>query len=204
MTSRRNEVRKGKSGPILILICGAPCTGKTTLGKRVAEDLDWPFISKDDIKEILFDHLGWQDRAWSRRLSLASFDILYHILDAQLKAGRPLVIEANFRPPWATQRFQALKRRYNFVPIQIFLTAETAVILERFKQRAASGERHPGHVDEVYIKELRESLEEGVYRPLDIGGHLLELDATDFEAMAYDSLRRRLDEALSVVDKSHV
>ncbi len=160
----------------------------------MALDLGIPFISKDDVKEILFDRLGWRDRAWSRRLSLASFDLLYYVVDAQLRSGRSLIVEANFRPPWATQRFRALKRRYDFVPVQVFLTAEPAVILDRFKQRVASGQRHPGHVDKVYIEELPKTLMD--YRPLDIGGHLLERDMTDFEALVYENLKRRLEEIL--------
>jgi len=157
-----------------------------------------PFIGKDDVKELLFDRLGWQDRDWSRRLSLASFDILYHILDAHLRVGRSLVVEANFRPPWATQRFQALQNRYEFVPIQIFLQAPPPVILDRFKRRAASGQRHPGHVDDVYAEALPETL--GDYRPLDIGGCLLELDTTDFEALMYDNLKDRLEAILAEID----
>jgi predicted kinase len=48
---------------LLIVITGLPGTGKTTLGRKLAEELALPFISKDDIKELLFDGLGWEDRA---------------------------------------------------------------------------------------------------------------------------------------------
>ncbi len=197
-TPKRSDVKEQESrreaGSALVLICGAPCTGKTTLGKRIATDLALPFISKDDVKEILFNHLGWQDRTWSRRLSLASFDILYYMVDAQLEAGRSLIVEANFRPPWATQNFRALKNRHSFMPIQIFLTAEPATIRDRFKHRAAAGQRHPGHVDEIYIEELPKTLAD--YRPLEIEGHLFELDSTDFDALAYENLKRRLEKIL--------
>jgi len=54
--------------PLLIIISGPPGTGKTTLGKRMANELHLPFVNKDSIKELLFDHLGWHDRAWSRKL----------------------------------------------------------------------------------------------------------------------------------------
>lgn len=46
----------------LIIITGLPGTGKTTLGRKLAEEFRLPFISKDDIKEFLFDNLGWKDR----------------------------------------------------------------------------------------------------------------------------------------------
>ena len=43
---------------LLIIINGAPCTGKTTLGRKLAKQLCLPFLSKDGIKEVLFDTLG--------------------------------------------------------------------------------------------------------------------------------------------------
>ena len=46
---------------LLIIINGAPCTGKTTLGRKLAKQLRLPFLSKDGIKEVLFDTLGWED-----------------------------------------------------------------------------------------------------------------------------------------------
>ncbi len=55
----------------LIIILGPPGTGKTTLGKRIAKDLNLPFVHKDGIKELLFDKLGWSDRVWSRKVGIA-------------------------------------------------------------------------------------------------------------------------------------
>lgn len=72
---------------LLILITGHPCTGKTTLGKRLAEELNLPFVSKDDFKELLFDTLGWKDREWSKKLGTASYTILYHVAESILKTG---------------------------------------------------------------------------------------------------------------------
>ena len=56
--------------PLLIVVTGAPCAGKTTLARRIAETFRLPLIAKDDIKESLFDSLGWKDREWSKQLGL--------------------------------------------------------------------------------------------------------------------------------------
>jgi len=46
----------------LIIINGLPGTGKTTIAKPMAEQLGFPLVSKDTIKEFLFDTIGVSDR----------------------------------------------------------------------------------------------------------------------------------------------
>lgn len=62
---------------ILILISGFSCTGKTTLAKLIAKRYSLPLIGRDDIKESLYNSLGYKDREWSKKLGIASYDLLY-------------------------------------------------------------------------------------------------------------------------------
>ncbi len=172
--------------PSLIIITGFPCTGKTTIGKRLAEKLGLPFISKDGIKELLFDNLGWKDRAWSKELSGASYDILYYVTESLLRAEKSLIIETNFAPKFANAKILGLKGKYNFVPFQIRCWTEGEVLWERFKKRAASKERHPGHVDMNNLDEWRPVLLKGKIEALNIGGEIYDIDTTDFTAINYD------------------
>ena len=57
----------------LMIILGCPASGKTSLARRLAAELTVPILSKNDIKEALFDVLGFADRERSRRLSDACF-----------------------------------------------------------------------------------------------------------------------------------
>jgi len=75
---------------ILFIVSGPPSSGKTTLAKAVATKFNLPLITKDSLKEILFDTIGWQDRAWSRRLGSASFSLLHYILDAFVQFAKYL------------------------------------------------------------------------------------------------------------------
>ena len=58
--------------PLLIIISGPPCSGKTALGGWLARELGLPLLHRDGFKEALFDSLGWSDLEWSQRLGGAS------------------------------------------------------------------------------------------------------------------------------------
>ncbi len=169
--------------PLLILVSGPPCSGKTTLARWLAQELALPLIAKDDIKESLFDHLGWSDRAWSKQLGRAAYPLIYYFVKTQLAVGRSLIVESNFDSAAATPAFLDLQRTCPFEPFQIQCYADGQVLYQRFKTRSESGARHPGHVDHLSYDEVRETLLKGKYPKLDIGGTLVEIDTTDFEQM---------------------
>ena len=176
------------AAPLVILVNGLPATGKTTLARRIATDLRLPLLAKDAIKETLFDTLGWSDRAWSRRLGVATLALLYKLLEEQLRAGQPCVVECNFVPDRDAPRWYDLARTYSFTPFQILCVADGPALYARYCERARSTERHPGHVETLDLDEHRELLLGGRIEPLDIGGALYELDTTNFAAIDYAGL----------------
>jgi predicted kinase len=189
------------SKTLLTIIFGPPCAGKTTVGKRLAEAFNLPFINKDEIKELLFERLGWSDRSWSKLLSLASYDLLFYYTESQLRVGHSLIVESNFDASVHTRRFLDLKEKYGFVAFEIQCQAEGEVLLQRFKRRADSGERHPGHVDQVTITELRDTLRKGEQPPLGLGREVFKIDTTDFSTIDYPTLYRSLNSLLSNLER---
>jgi predicted kinase len=168
------------SCPYLIIITGPPASGKTTLGKMLARELGLPFFSKDGIKEALFESLGWSDREWSRRLGLASIDLLYEITACQLAAGKPCVIECNFRPEHDDDRFRVLRSRFAFWPIQVRCNASNDVLMRRYRDREMAGRRHPGHAQPAHGEDLAEALLQNEFEALALDGDNFHVDTTDF------------------------
>ena len=59
-----------------VILSGAPASGKSTLWPRLAEGLQWPYLSKDTIKRALIAELGAPDVAASRQPGLAAMTAL--------------------------------------------------------------------------------------------------------------------------------
>ena len=151
---------------VLVLVTGPPASGKTTLAGPLAAALGLPLIGKDLVKEALFDALGTGDRAWSRRLGRASYEVLYAVAGALPAA----VLDANLGPE-AIPRLHALDAHL----IEVFCRCPAAEVERRFASRAPT--RHPGHVDHLLAPEIRATLTRGV-APLRLGGPVLEVDTT--------------------------
>jgi len=182
--------------PVLIIVTGAPGTGKTTLSEKIAEKFYLPLISKDGIKETFLDSLGAKDREESKRLGIPSYRLLFHFLELLLRAGNSSIIEANFRPEYHSEILVKLGEKYPFRPLQIFCSADEGILLERYRKRGKSRFRHPGHFDDVAISDLEVDLLKQSYKPLDIGGEIITIDTTDFTKIDYDSLYVKISSCL--------
>lgn len=168
------------SRPYLVVVTGRPAAGKTTLASQLARELKLPLVSKDRIREVLFDRLGWQDRAWARLLGRASIDLMFHFAEAQLEAGGSLIMDNSFDPTLSTSRFQDLLQRFDAGLVQIVCRSDAATLFQRFSERAAAGARHPGHGDETVLDELRAHLADEHPLTMELNGPVIEVDTTDF------------------------
>jgi predicted kinase len=92
----------------VVLITGHPASGKTTLARYLSKQMGLPTLCKDDIKEILYDTLGWSTVAWSNKLSIATWSLLYHQVEILLEAHIDHIVESNFDPKYANPHWQRL------------------------------------------------------------------------------------------------
>lgn len=149
---------------------------------------DFLYGSKHTIKEVLFTTLGWSDRAWAKRLSSASFALLNNFIESHLAAQKSCIVEANFDTAFTTPAFQRFATRYPFLPIQVQCYADAAILNARFRQRVLADQRHLGHQDHEEADPHYDPPIPGRLAPLDIGGHVSDLDTSDFAVLDYDQL----------------
>lgn len=168
----------------LVLVSGAPGSGKSTLAAPLAEELRFPMLSKDVIKERLFDSIGHVDDdelASSRRLGAASMELLWRI------AGDcpHVLLEANFRSASPYERERVLE--LSLYPVEVYCRVPASVAAERYSRRGASLEHHPVHVLRTMAVEAFEEFQ----NPLNLGP-VVEVDTTrdvDIPALAVEVRR---------------
>ena len=156
-----------------------------------------PLVSKDSIREELFNRLGWKDRKWAQELGKASVDMMFYFARAELEVGRSMIMDNSFYPPVSNPRFQALKEQYQAKSIQIVCDSDRETLFQRFKSRADLGNRHPGHGDHDVLEELYVYLSDTSSQILDIGGSVIEVDTTDFGNIDYQEILKQVKNYLN-------
>jgi len=177
-----------KQKPQLIITTGRPAAGKSTLAKWLSKELGIPFFSKDNIREVLFEGLGWKDRKWGQRLGRVSIDIMFYLADMQLEAGCSVILDNSFDPSLSAARFRALKTKYGIETIQIVCDSVKETLFNRFRERAIAGHRHQGHGDNDVLEDLRIYLAKEQSLVMGIGGTIIEVDTTDFSKVDYQAI----------------
>jgi len=162
--------------PLAVVVGGAPGSGKTTLARRLGEALALPVLTKDDFKESLYETVGAPDQAASVVLGRAAMHLLYGTGARLLEAGVGVVLESNFYRGLAEPDLAPLLDRARAV--QLLCGGDPETIVRRYVERAARGERHPGHFDSDRVPRLRELLAGGAFEPLALGVPVLRVDTT--------------------------
>lgn len=157
--------------PLLVVVTGMPASGKSTVAELLADRLSLPLVAKDEIKELLYETVGTGDVAFSGRLGGAAYALVFSTAASILRAGRPVIVEANFFCGSAEHGLAALPRHR---AVQIHCAAPLDMLVERYRGRA----RHPGHNDGVKVDELAARLASGAHDPLDLDGELIQLDTS--------------------------
>lgn len=169
------------------MVTGHPGSGKSTLAQQLSQKYHIPCVSKDVIKERIFDGLGSKDKNWSLQVSGVSHRIMDDIIAETLQAGHSIIVESNFKPDIDSQRFRRLAEQHHATGLQILCRATGAVLFERWNQRIENAERHEGHVEAISLTQIEQDLSLP-YQPLDLPGELIEVDTSDVDKIELPSI----------------
>ncbi len=170
----------------LIIICGSPGSGKTTLARALGARLGFPVIARDALKEVLLDALSPQDREESMRLGGASWQMMYTVLDALIGRVPAIIVESNFSRGRDERNLQA--RVDQCEATMIHCSAPWETIDARIRARQDDPDRHAGHFDQVALADVQALFDAGTYSPLDLAIECVTVDTGDAYTLALDDL----------------
>ncbi len=183
--------------PLLLIVSGPPGAGKTTLARQLAPALGLPLFTKDDIKESLFESLGWSDREWSKKLGAATWDLLFVLIERTLEGRGSAIFESNFDRELHRETFRDLQPKAPHTLVEVHCTADIEVLAARFNKREESGERHAGHAGSFFAdpKVFADELARRSHVPLGIASLTVEVDTTHSESVDLSHIVSKIREA---------
>src|SRR5215472_18984744 len=151
----------------LIVVSGAPGTGKSTIAAALAADLRWPLLALDPVKEALADVLGLGGDDWSDRVGDAAAEVVFRLAAAFPDA----VAEGWWR---GARRERALEEFAGAT--EVFCHCDPQLAVARAKARIGHG-RHPIHRDVINpAMAVRPAFLAATVTPLQLGADLIEVD----------------------------
>ena len=200
---------KNMNKQYLVIIAGMPATGKSTITKKIAGKLGLPILEKDDLKEELFDTVGYKDLAEKRMLDRAATAVLLRATKSVLRSGQSLIIVNNFESNMR-DTVQKLIDSSGCASVMVFLDGDPEVLYARYVERDKKHSRHQGHtfidrypplpgddVNRSMTREyFRDRFEKSGMADFRLNGARIDVDATHPETIDVDELVKNINNAL--------
>lgn len=156
-----------------VVVTGTAGAGKSTLAAPLAVTLGTVLLSKDKLKETLYEVMPTTTPAESLRLSAAAMAVLYQLAR---DSGSGVIMDANWRVEADVALLEGLARPL----VQVFCNVAPALAQQRVVARVRSQERHLVHRDamdpEILASMVAQAGEPGL--PLPLTGPVLTVDTS--------------------------
>src|SRR5262245_44888582 len=173
-------------GQQIVLVSGAPGSGKTMLSVPLANRLAFTLIAKDDIKETMFAALAGKrgDIEESQRFGRAAIEVMWSLA----RRAPRVVLDSNFRREFTMPRLSELDATI----VEVHCACAPDELVQRITTRAAV--RHAAHWDIEWLQRFPSGQAVlDAHGPVGIGP-VVEIDTTS--PVDFDALARAVDDEL--------
>ncbi|MBE5936862.1 MAG: ATP-binding protein [Lachnospiraceae bacterium] len=125
----------------LIILTGAPASGKSSIAEAVGAKLGIDVISKDGFKIELFERYGFTNHAEKKKLSIEGEKIMHDTIKDYVNKNIDLIVDNNFKH-FNTVREIISQADVDVVIKCVYCIADYDVLAKRYNDRISSGNRH--------------------------------------------------------------
>lgn len=125
----------------LVIITGAPASGKSSIAESLGKKLCIDVISKDEFKVELFEKFGFTNHAEKRKLSIKGEQIMYETIEHYIEQNKNLIVDNHFK------HFDVLREILSRASVDVvvkcvYCVANYKILAKRYNERISSGNRH--------------------------------------------------------------
>jgi shikimate kinase len=145
----------GKEGFRGIRLIGYRCTGKSAVGRRLAERLSWPFYDTD---RMIVERIGCTIKTWVEEKGWPAFRLEEKKVIQTIPANRPAVVALGGGAILDPENRERLREK----SLVIWLTADLDTILERMGTDPQNQDNRPSLSEKGGREEIEEILMERI------------------------------------------
>ena len=183
----------------LIILTGAPASGKSSIAEAVGKMLNIDVISKDGFKIDLFEKYGFTSHAEKKELSIKGEKLMHETIGDYIARNKDLIVDNNFKNFDVLR--DILKKAARSVDVRcVYCVADYSLLAKRYNERISNGSRHQAlytlnqypvieGVSEFHpliTREDVERIEQGI-QEFTFGQNVLEINTDHIEA-AFEEL----------------
>jgi uncharacterized protein len=151
----------GTPRPGLIVVCGAPGTGKSTVARALGDLLGFDVVNSDSERKVLAGiapttraEARYGEGIYTEDLSREVYRVLVKHAEKALKGGRGIILDATFRH--RREREQLAAARLGVEPLYIECQADRDEVIRRLLKRASRPNEISDATVETYLAQLDE------------------------------------------------
>lgn len=137
--------------PTIVVFCGAPASGKTTIAAPVAAALDLRIIDSDATREFIWgsDHVNWEQSEElairNRRQFMTVYDVIHRIVAGHCMLGTSIIVTMTYTNAASWKFLQESMKDYPLIALKVIWCSPSDVsqkaIEKRLEDRNAAGYR---------------------------------------------------------------